>query len=293
MIKSSITNEEILDNYLIITTVNKNYLKIFDIWYHFFCKSQYSSILRVITLDKKSEKYISKKSIRTIYSGKSSYSFSKIIQWRFEEIFKLLKQGKNIIQTDADAFWIDANLPIIINERYDIQTSIGFGIPTTAVKTWGFSLCTGFMIIQSNNRIFEFMQDWLTECSKVKDDQVAFNNIFLKNNFSWKSGQCTVNEGLCTKYKLKLEAIDIKLVSRPYNQNLQIYHPYLNSNHQLVKIKILRQRLHKLNAADNYINSHLSKALKNPLDWFSATYGWLMVLIHKTIKKMQVKDDWS
>jgi len=55
--------QDILENYVIVTTVNKNYLKIFDLWYHYFKTTKYKSILRVITIDRESEAYISEKSI--------------------------------------------------------------------------------------------------------------------------------------------------------------------------------------------------------------------------------------
>ena len=55
---NSSKEKEILDNYVIVTTINKNYLKIFDLWYHFFSLTKYKTLLQVITLDKESDDYV-------------------------------------------------------------------------------------------------------------------------------------------------------------------------------------------------------------------------------------------
>jgi hypothetical protein len=280
-------DQHILDNYLIVTTVNKNYLKIFDIWYHFFKTSAYTSILRVITFDKKSEGYISKKQIRTIHPGKSTNSFAKLIQWRFEEIEKLIEKGKSIIQTDADAFWINPKIEHVVNEKFDIQCSISYGIPPKSVERWGFTLCTGFMIIQSNCTVKKLMKNWIKEISRVKDDQVAFNNLILKNNPKWELKNVERNHCFCTKDTIYLEAIDTNLVSRTFKQDMLIFHPFLDSNHQLKKIKILSEKFNNNEIGDQTIDQYFSSELNNALNWVIATIGCLNVVFYKFVKKMK------
>jgi len=277
-------NFRFLENYLVITTVNKNYLKIFDIWWHYFQRTKYKSKLKVITLDKESDRFISDKGIESIYIGKSSRNFSKIILWRFETIFKLLQQGKNIIHTDADAFWINPQLDSIVNEKFDIQVSIAYGIPTKAVENWGFTLCTGFMILQSNPKVLSFVKSWVDSCAEIKDDQISFNNLLLNEGVKWELTDNTRNFGHNVEYGLNIEALPVDLVSRKVRKNLAIYHPYLPSNHQNFKVFDLIKRLRSI---DNnpYLHKSFMKTLTSPLGWINSTYGWIAIMFFKAKKR--------
>ncbi len=280
--------KEILENYLIVTTINKNYLKIFDLWYHYFKESNYSSILRVITIDKESDDYLTKKSIETIYIGKSTSNFNKIVALRFEIIFNLLKEGKNVIQTDADAIWLNPNLESIINEKFDIQVSTEYGIPEDVLSKWKFTLCTGFAIFQSNENVISFIKQFLNLCFKINNDQVVFNQLLLQNGIKWEQDCITKNIGYVEKFKLRIEAMDYFTIGRTIedDSDLSIYHPFLPSNNQNLKIIDLVNRL-KLLSDDPFLDDFMQSIITNPIGWIVTAYGWAAIVCHKGIRKIR------
>ncbi len=286
----SVTEENILENYIIITTVNKNYLKIFDLWYHYFQKTNYASILRVITIDKESNDYISKKSIETIYLGKPTSNFNKIVVWRFDIIFNLLKQGKSVIQTDADAIWVDANLEHIINEKFDIQISVEYGIPEDVLAKWKFTLCTGFAIFHSNDSVLSFYKYFLEYCADIKDDQMAFNRLLLKNGMEWELKHITRNSGSLKKFNLLIEAVSYYTIGRTIEEksDLSVFHPFLPSNNQNLKVLDLIRRLKTINN-DPFLDSYRKSIILSTNGWISTAIGWTAVVFHKAIRNLKKK----
>ncbi len=280
--------KEILDNYVVVTTVNKNYLKIFDLWYHYFESTEYKSILKVITIDQESEDYISEKSIETIFVEKPSSNFDKIVVWRFEIILNLLKQGKNIIQTDADAIWINPRLEQIVDDSYDIQISTEYGIPENVLSKWGFTLCTGFIIFHSNPNIISFVKSWIEKCVNVKGDQTVFNNLLLDNGIQWEQNNITKNTGFVKKLNLNIEAISYYTIGRTIEEesNISIFHPYLPSNNQNLKIIDLIKRL-KLIDDDPFLDDLFRQVILNPKGWLISTIGWAAIIYHKGRRKLK------
>lgn len=278
--------ENILQNYLIITMVNKNYLKIFDLWFHYFEQSNYTSILRVITIDKESDDYISKKSIKTIHIGKPTSNFNKIVVWRFNVIYDLLQKGKSIIQTDADAIWVNPKLEPIINPKFDIQISTEYGIPEDVLAKWKFTLCTGFIIFQSNDKVLTFYKHFLNQCSETKDDQVAFNHLLIQNDMKWDMDQITQNSGYLKSFDLHIEAIDYFTIGRTVEEesSMSVFHPFLPSNNQNMKVIELIKRL-KMISSDPFLDSYRQSILSSLKGWIFTAIGWVGVVYHKAIRE--------
>ena len=281
------SEKDLFDNYLVITIVNKRYLKIFELWYHYFKSTGYHDILRVITVDRESEKFVSEKSIKTIYLNKTNSDFYQIIMWRFEIISKLIREGKNVIHTDSDAFWLKPDLPKIIKKGYDIQVSIGFGIPIRALEKWDFTLCTGFLIIKSNPRTIKFMDLWLQSCHRIEDDQIAFNEVLLDGELKWEFDNRLINRGRSEKFDLNIEAIDYFTVARTVEENISIFHPFLPSNNQNLKIIDLIKRLKLINN-ESFLDDYLNKILFDPYGWIISGIDWIIMISHK-IKKKWIK----
>jgi len=285
----SCSESEIINDYVVLTTVNKNYLKIFDIWYQYYSKTSYKPILHVITLDKKSEEHIGGKSIKTISLNNPTNNFSKVIHERTKVIRDLLKEGKNIIHTDSDAFWINPKLDKIINKKYDIQGSIGYGIPYEAISKWGFAICTGFVIVHSNPNTISFSDQWANEVPKFFSDQKAFNHLLLRDGVEWRLNEVTKNIGYNKEFGLNIEAISHDIITRPINKNAMIYHPFLPSNHQNIKIIDLIKRLKQIDNRNDFLDQHLKSVMYNPIGWMLTTYGWAGVVFHKGVKRIKQK----
>ena len=126
-------------------------------------------------------------------------------------------------------------------------------------------------------------QEWQKRLKSIK----SFNNILLEENMKWELPNNDHNKGYLAKFDLKIEAISTKLVSRPYESDLIIYHPYLSSNHQLLKIITLYKRLKKSNEVDKFILNHFKKVIYNPLNWITSTLGWIKVLYFKLLIKLK------
>ena len=209
--------------------------------------SGYLEHVIVITLDKKSDEFVKKKSLQSINKNTSSRDFYRIVLVRWKVIRELLSQGWNVINSDADAIWLNPLLHKIVNNTFDMQVSIGYGIPTEAVSRWGFTLCTGFMVFQSNARVIHFMDTWIELCLQIGDDQIAFNNILLDDEINWESTSISVNHANSLKHDLLIEAIHYKLISRELYDETLIFHPYLSNYHQNIKFVKLTNILKRRN----------------------------------------------
>jgi hypothetical protein len=268
-------NQEIIDRYSIVTAIDKNYLKIFDLWFKYFERTNYLSCLCVIVYDDKSEKFIQEKGIINSIRIKEKINHPRdIFVSRLTAIKKILETGKNIIHTDADAFWLNAKLESIIKEDFDIQISIGYGMPKSALKKWGFSLCCGFFILHSNNSTIKLLDKWIFKSIEMMHDQKALNELFIENVVQWRLNDTFYNVGFCQNLNINIEAIDYKKISRKKEKGILIYHPYLSSKFQEIKLLTAISSLMKINS-EKFLYSIYYKTLFDPSGWSKVFYKTL------------------
>lgn|GEM_PF-2585449 len=279
-------NTEIVNNYNIVTAIDKNYLKIFEVWMQYFEKWNYTSCLKVIVFDDTSEEYINRKGISSIRVHEKIRNARDIYVTRLNAILELLKSGKHVIHTDSDAFWLRDLLPSVIKKDFDLQISIGHGIPKRAIKEWHFSLCCGFFIFQSNVNTLRFFEKWIAKSIEMNHDQNALNELFLDNTTHWKFDNAFYNEGFCSNLNMKIEAINYKIISRETNEReIAIYHPYLSSPFEEIKLLNAITQLRKIND-DKFLSSTYYKTLFNFFGWNRVLYNSIKRLILKIKKRI-------
>jgi len=230
--------------YIVITSVDKNFLKIFGLWDIFFRRSDIDFKLHVACFDNESKNYLEKRGIEHSNINVRDYSSSLIWIHRLEIIRNFLKQGYSIIHSDLDAFWIHPEVKKIINPVYDMQMSIGHGLPKDIVKEWGFSLCCGFFILQSNDKMISFVEQWLIRAKDLMDDQIALNSMFHKIGLVWERTDDLYNYSYSEKYHIKIEAIAYQKIARIARLGdvdagkVVVFHPYLGRDRS-EEIKLL------------------------------------------------------
>lgn len=216
-------------NTIILTFVNDGYFPMFNVWYELFCQHGIHNYL-VIALDKSCYKKLRSKGINTELLDLSGDLFSKQNLWvlRIELINKILLSGINVLHTDVDAFWIKNPLNIIYEEKQDLMISRDEGIPKEAVETWGFSMCCGFYFLRSNSTTRAFMVDLLAKTHEWKDDQRAFNYMFLEEQIDWPPDGSFGKIAHIKKYDLHICLLPYDVVVRGEDYpDSYVFHPWL------------------------------------------------------------------
>ena len=271
------------DDYVVVTSVNRNYLRIFDIWLHYFSRSESSHTLKVITFDRKSDRYVSSLGIESVYVGSDVTDPREIFVNRLEVIASLLEAGSHVIHTDADAIWVKPGIKALIDPAFDLQISIAYGIPKDVVKAWGFTLCCGFFVMHATRAAISFHGNWSAESLKVKDDQIALNRLLLGSGVEWNSNNINENQGFCAKHGLRIDAIRYDNVCRTHPEDPYVFHPYLPKRQQKLKVLDLIDRLRAFKP-DPILDDLRFRTIADPLGWLSVPWDLLKMLAQETWK---------
>jgi len=238
-------------NYVIIASVDKNYLLMFQIWHSQFKKLKLKTELVVLTFDDESFRVINNKKIKCHRVFKTVSKPNDIYVWRLEIIKEYLQQKINVVHTDLDAFWFSKKVMNLPNDNFDLQISKGSGTPQNAFKNWGFTMCCGFYILNSNFNSLRFIDTWIEKSNNLNHDQKALNEIFLNDNIEWKENTDLNKIGFSKNFNLKIEVFNTATISRGKEEidktKLLIFHPYLSSPTQSEKVSEVKRRLKTLN----------------------------------------------
>jgi hypothetical protein len=238
------SQEEILANYTVFTAVDRRYLKIFSLWLVQFERSGYLPCLRVATFDAESARFVQERGIPHVAIDERIRDPRQLFVARLNEIAALIGSGRKVIHSDADAFWLNPDLPALIREDCDLQISVGHGIPKSALENWGFTLCCGFFILQDSPAVERFLTTWIDKSSRLEDDQVALNDLLLEHGLRWERDDGSQTVGSCPPLGLTVGAISHDVISRDdAGVGVQIYHPYLSSTSESNKLLQLKARV--------------------------------------------------
>lgn len=241
---SVLSRADILANYTVFTAIDRNYLRIFSLWLDFLEQSGYLPCLRVATFDSESERFVRAKGIPCVAIDERIQDPQQLYVARLNEIASLIASGRNVIHSDADAFWLKPDLPSLIRESCDLQISIGHGMPQDAIEEWGFSLCCGFFVLHASPRVERFVADWIERSRQHGHDQIALNNLLLDHELRWQRDDGAQTVGSCSSLGLCVAAISDDLISREtVGPSVQIYHPYLSSKSESNKLLQLKARV--------------------------------------------------
>ena len=212
-----ISKKEKFTDHLVIVFANHNYLPVLQNWLTAMDRLKIDNYL-IIALDKDLHTYLKDKSIPTLLRP-CELDLGKLWVHRVEILLELMKQGYDVIHSDADAIWLKDPLPYLNALPQDMIFSQGTIWPPDVQEKWGFVLCCGFFMLRSNKKTLHFMQDLLKRVKEDKDDQVSCNRLLLEMNTIWdepihsytidfrdKQFVCTptVRNGACGKLTLGL-----------------------------------------------------------------------------------------
>ncbi len=268
---SELSRAEILASYTVFTAVDRNYLQIFSLWLEIFERSGYLPCLHVATFDAESADFIRAKGISYVGLDRRIQDPRELYVQRLNVIASLIASGRNVIHSDADAFWLKPDLPSLIREGCDLQISIGRGMPQGAIDQWGFSLCCGFFVLHASKTAERFMGTWIDKSREVGHDQLALNNLLLDQGLAWERTEGDQTVGLCSSLELRVAAISDDLISRKtVSPRVQIYHPYLSSRSE--SNKLLQLRVHVEPTRSRRFYAYLRLAAR-PSAWLEALLG--------------------
>jgi hypothetical protein len=238
-----LSRDEILANYTVFTAIDRNYLRIFSLWLDHFERSGYLPCLRVATFDSESERFVRAKGIAVAAIDERIQDPRQLYVARLNEIAALIASGRNVIHSDADAFWLKPDLPSLIDDSRDLQISVGHGMPQAAIDEWGFSLCCGFFVLHASPQVERFLDAWIEKGRQLSNDQIALNELLLDRQLRWQPDGGPRTVGASSSLDLRVEAISHDVVSRTsVGPGVQIYHPYLSSRSESNKLLQLKAR---------------------------------------------------
>ena len=107
---------------------------------------------------------------------------------RLNEILRLAASHGEIVQSDADAFWLASPMEEFAAIDADMIFTRDHSTPKSVAKAWGFTLCCGFYLVRHRLELTELLDEWLERTARVRDDQIAFNEIVFRSSSGWVSG---------------------------------------------------------------------------------------------------------
>jgi len=255
----------IQDDTIVLTFTDRNFLPIFNIFYHHFEKHALDNLL-VITLDEQSYEAVNLLGIRTIlveYDLSDKYLFWKFRLNIINQIFQYSK--KNILHTDADCFWFKNILTEFEKKNncgndsvasYDLIGHVAFGHPIQIVEKIGFVMCCGLYYLKYNDKNRTFIDRIMSQDISYIDDQVYFNAYIYYNHLSISDevDSPIMMKDIILKDGTKVGIIKDTLVSRTFHPNLYCFHPNLED-------KIITNKL-----------TELKKYIDNFVDYFGPFY---------------------
>lgn len=224
----------IQEDTIVLTFTDRNFLPIFNIFYHHFEKHALDNLL-VVTLDKYSYEAVSSLGIRAIlieYDLSDKYLFWKFRLDIINQIFQYSK--KNILHTDTDCFWFKNILAELRTNNntvcgYDLIGHVAYGHPIQIVEKIGFVMCCGLYYLKYNDKNRTFIDKILAQDISYIDDQVYFNAFIYYNHktISDKVDSPIMMKDIVLKDGTKVGILKNTLVSRTFHPDLYCFHPNL------------------------------------------------------------------
>jgi Nucleotide-diphospho-sugar transferase len=103
---------------------------------------------------------------------------------KFPVVNALLKEGYDVVMSDADALWLQNPMPY-----FPLAIDVAFQrvvyFPRSIVVEWGFAACSGFVFFRSKPCVASFVDHCIREHRTVQSDQLALNLALLDADTCW------------------------------------------------------------------------------------------------------------
>lgn len=175
------------ENSIILVALDRNYLSLFRNWKAHYDRLEIEATVVVVCFDDKSARLVEKNGFQVIRTNHDG-DWLGFMRRQMEIMIDLLQTGYNILVSDLDAIWLSNPLPVFSSEVCSNASMIfsqGAVQPPSAVREWGFVLCTGFFYVRSTEESLRFFSEvkprmWL------EGDQPAINHILVNRGTSWE-----------------------------------------------------------------------------------------------------------
>ena len=173
----------------IVTAVNRPYIRLLDLWLaqsrpympstpHIICMDQAA----VAHCDDRGDVITIKASDERM-TTRDRHSF-----WlhRLRTVKQMLDQGREVLHSDLDAFWLASPIPLLQSIQADLVFSIDMGIPKNILDAWGFVLCSGFFLARPTPATQKLFSLWEKDTERIGGDQIALNRLLFDASPDWQ-----------------------------------------------------------------------------------------------------------
>ena len=223
------SNEINNDGKIIITFVSLEYLNIGLNWVESLNKIGINNYL-ILAADKETNKILNERKINNILlnldlsvfnlSYVSPNGFTSkglaITALKFPIAKFLLQRGYDVIISDADAILLQE--PFV---HFPLLTDIAFQrvayFPKIIVNLWGFSACSGFIFMRTNERTISFCQNCILLNQLIHSDQLVLNLSLLEGEAVWSQPNSVLNSRANITSEMEIDIFEnfIKLAHSP------------------------------------------------------------------------------
>lgn len=150
---------------------------------------------------------------------------------RINVLLELMRQGYDVIHSDADAIWLKDPRAFLEAQKADMLFSQGTFWPKDVHAAWGFVLCCGFFMIRSNRRTLAFFEALAQRVALDKDDQISCNRLLWEKKIVWDEAESSYSlrfhgcECVCSKTPRWGRCGDMTLVLLPHASFQRIFEP--------------------------------------------------------------------
>ena len=223
---------------IIISFCNYDYVELAEIWVAEIAKLNITNYI-IISADQKTFEHLKSKNINTElrnYDKKESFWV-----YRIKVIQSFLEKNTYtyLVHSDLDAIWKKNICEELFNENNntDLFFSQGTTFPEEHLKKHKFVLCCGFFCVKYNEKTIQFMNKYINNLIKIKDDQKAINLELINTKWNISNDKCkslpnkkyvyydnNIN-GYNPDYDINILLISFNKIQREFlNNNGYIYH---------------------------------------------------------------------
>jgi hypothetical protein len=227
------TNKEI-----IISFCNYKYIKLAEIWVTELNKLNITNYV-IISADQKTYQHLKSKNINTEFINYDKKEQFWVYRIKVLQTFLEKNTFDYLIHSDLDAIWKKNICEELFDEENNIDLFFSQGtiFPIEHLRKHKFVLCCGFFCIKSNEKTIKFLNQYIDNLIKIKDDQRAINLnlIDTKWNTNNNDPKYLPNKeyiyydndisGYNPNYNLNVLLISFNKIQREFlNNNGYIYH---------------------------------------------------------------------
>lgn len=207
---------------IILCFVNGLYEQIARNWLCAIGRLELLESVLLVTLDEAAEAAFGPHAVKTLHRPIASAGVRDIWLHRARIVAEFLRQGKDVVHSDADAVWLGNPLPYLFGEADDAVFSQGTVWPPESFARRRFVLCCGLYGIRSNPLTIAFMDALLPAIEKYGDDQKALNYLVDERLGDWQLGQTYELEFrnrqlLCSREKMRAQQGGMTLSVLPHH----------------------------------------------------------------------------